>query len=83
MKNAPLQTFFLFMHLCKHFFFEMQTVFLHISSLQAICFVFLGPANNFFYIFHIHLQKNNSPSLIQQYICAITAATSKFVLISV
>ena len=40
---APLQTFS---------FFEMQAYFLHISFLQAIYFVFLGPANNCFNIFH-------------------------------
>ena len=40
------------------FFFKMRTNFLHISCLQAIYFVFLGPANNLLNIFHTPLQKD-------------------------
>ena len=53
---APLQTF---VSKCK-------LIFLHISCLQAIYFIFLGPANIFFSIFFIPsppFQKNNGPSL--------------------
>lgn len=39
----------------------MQTIFYNISWLQAIFFVFLGPAINIFHI--LHIQKNNGPSL--------------------
>ncbi len=64
MKNFPLQTFFLLMHLCKHFFRNSYYFLLYISFLQTVYFVFPGPANSFLNIFHPpSLQKNNGPSL--------------------
>ena len=41
----------LFIHLCKHFFQICKQIVLNIACLQAIYFVFVGPANNFFQYF--------------------------------
>ena len=47
-----------------NFFFNLCTS-ANMSCLQAIYFVFLGRANNFFFnIFHTPLQKNNGPSQV-------------------
>ena len=72
----------LFFNLCTstNIFSKCKLFFLEKSCLQAIYFVFLGPANNFS-IFFIPppLQKNNGPSLIFRLSTLKTKHTYRYV----